>query len=280
MAKTPRRPPANSQKAILGVAAKLSDAFSGEDDCPDAAPMPPAVRDAILAAPESADSPEILAAIARVTDAAARNNAAILADRAAERRAASEVARESKWETSDAPQRHSRRELAELMRAPRWARAWERLRGLLGRPGGTLTAVIGPRGVGKTQFGTEAIRHYCLNLGRHGRYVKAVSFFAELRATWKPKGPETEEKVLNRFSRVPLLVIDALEERSEFEWEGRMLTEVLDDRYLGERDTLLFSNHTLEGFERAMGESVMSRIDETGTIIVCDWASFRQKGGA
>ena len=72
-------------------------------------------------------------------------------------------------------------------------------------------------------------------------------------------------------------MLDELQERGETPWEDRLLTHVIDRRYAAEKDTLLITNHSKEKFLESIGESVASRLVETGGIVNCSWASYRVK---
>ena len=47
-------------------------------------------------------------------------------------------------------------------------------------------------------------------------------------------------------------------------------------RYGAMKDTILISNQTPDVFQKAIGSSILSRLQETGAIIQCDWPSFRE----
>jgi DNA replication protein DnaC len=119
-----------------------------------------------------------------------------------------------------------------------------------------------------------AIREACRALVP-SRYAKAMDFFLEVRASFRKDGA-TELEVLQKFVRPRVLVVDALEEPAETPFEDRLLAHLLDRRYDDCKDTILISNQTPEDFDRAVGPSVVSRLNETGGKIVCNWGSFRE----
>jgi len=73
-----------------------------------------------------------------------------------------------------------------------------------------------------------------------------------------------------------MLVLDECHEISGTEWQGRILTLLIDGRYRERRDTILITNHAQEAFLASVGESVADRIAECGFFIQCDWPSFRR----
>lgn len=159
-----------------------------------------------------------------------------------------------------------------LDRSGEWAIAEKRITGKLGS--GCLIALVGSRGCGKTQLAVEAIRH-CANKGKRGRYCTATEFFMEVKATYGNES-RSEKNVLDEFSRPLLLVIDEIGQRSESEWENRLLFELLNRRYNALKDTLLISNQGVEEFTKSMGPSLISRMVETGGLIECKWPSYRK----
>jgi DNA replication protein DnaC len=140
---------------------------------------------------------------------------------------------------------------------------------------GTLIAFVGPRGTGKTQFAVEVIKRCCFN--RHEAfYCKVLEIFFDVRATYRSNNAGAGEmQALAKYMDPNLLVIDEAHERGESAFEDRILTYVVDKRYDAEKDTFLISNLTKEEFLTAIGPSIASRLQETGGIIVCDWASYR-----
>ena len=141
---------------------------------------------------------------------------------------------------------------------------------------GMLYALLGKRGTGKTQFGVCLIRYACRSLTT-AKYSVAMDFFMEIKATYKHNSSRTEDEVIVDFVRPSLLVLDEMHERGETEWENRLLTYMIDKRYTQMKDTLLISNQTLDVFQTTVGYSILSRLQETGAIITCDWPSFREE---
>ena len=140
---------------------------------------------------------------------------------------------------------------------------------------GTLVALIGPRGTGKTQLAVELIRRHVADSDKPWPvYARAIEIFMWLRESFGPAN-RTEAEAVRAFTAPKLLVIDEAHERGGSDWENRLLTYIIDVRYAEMRDTILVSNETLAGFKAAIGSSIYSRLTETGGVIVCDWPSFR-----
>jgi hypothetical protein len=54
-----------------------------------------------------------------------------------------------------------------------------------------------------------------------------------------------------------------------------LLFTLIDARYNDMKDTVLLDNNEPAQFEATMGPSIISRLNEAGGLIHCNWASFR-----
>jgi DNA replication protein DnaC len=141
------------------------------------------------------------------------------------------------------------------------------------RGSGFLVALVGIRGNGKTQMGVELIRANAES-GVKSRFCSAMEFFMEIKAGYR-NDSKAEKDVIADFCRPALLVLDEIGQRSESDWENRLLFEMINRRYNDMKDTLLISNQDETQIKAALGPSIISRINETGGLIRCEWESFR-----
>ena len=137
---------------------------------------------------------------------------------------------------------------------------------------GGIVAMIGPRGHGKTRFAAEAVRDVCPNASR---YTTAMQLFLRVRSSYAKTAEETEERIVQDLSKCPLLVIDETQERGNTEWEDRMLTHIIDARYGGILPTIIIANLTKGELVKALGDSITSRLMETGGIMEVNDTSHR-----
>jgi Cdc6-like AAA superfamily ATPase len=167
------------------------------------------------------------------------------------------------------PERHARK--TELAGAE-WHACFGTIRAKLQT--GFLFALIGTRGTGKTQMASELIRENSKR-SRASRFLLAMDIFLAIRSSYRKDATTDEARVVEEFCKPRLLVIDEIQERAETPFEDRILTHILNRRYNDEKDTLLLGNVTQDEFKKAMGPSIVSRLNETGGLISCDWPSYR-----
>lgn len=139
---------------------------------------------------------------------------------------------------------------------------------------GGIVALIGPRGTGKTQLAAEAMRNFSPETGT---YTTAMGLFLRIRASFGKANRESEDDIVQEMARTPLLVLDEIQERGNTPWEDRLLTHVLDRRYGGMRPTLVIANLTESGLIDCLGDSIISRLQETGGILEIAGPSHRIK---
>lgn len=138
---------------------------------------------------------------------------------------------------------------------------------------GFIAALVGGRGNGKTQLAVCAAASKCNT--QSVLYCTAMDFFIEIKSTFGRNDGDTERDVLSLYSRPSFLVIDEFDKRAATEWENNLLFYLIDRRYRAVKSTLVISNSTPTVFSESIGDSLVSRMNETGGIIICDWPSFR-----
>ena len=138
---------------------------------------------------------------------------------------------------------------------------------------GFLAALVGSRGNGKTQIAVELIRENAKQLVA-SKFCCTMEFFIDLKATFR-SDKESERDVIKSYQKPAFLVLDEIGQRSETEWENRLLFHLINQRYEDSKDTLIIANLEPEQLMAALGPSIASRMNETGGIINCTWPSFR-----
>jgi DNA replication protein DnaC len=170
--------------------------------------------------------------------------------------------------TAGFPERQSRMDRSALTGAA-WKSTGKSIASKIGE--GFLMALVGESGTGKTQMAIGLAGKYVASTFR---YVKTMTLFLQLRAAM---GNDCggELALVREHISPAFLVIDEAGERGGSEWEDRMLAYIIDERYATRKDTLLIANQKQDVFSRSVGPRIMSRLQETGGIVVCDWPSYR-----
>ena len=178
---------------------------------------------------------------------------------------------ETLWLESNAP----KRQLGTKAEASgEWGQTLGRLNAKLGT--GLFAVLTGKHGSGKTQLGVEMMRHQIDDRHKSAVFLSATEFFMQVKATYRADAQATEADVLTRYAKPALLVVDEIEKRGASEWENNLLFHLFNRRYNAVKDTLLISNLPEAELCHHLGPALVSRLNETGGVIKCNWASRRE----
>jgi DNA replication protein DnaC len=137
---------------------------------------------------------------------------------------------------------------------------------------GGIVALIGPRGTGKTRLACEAIRNYA---PESASYVTAMGLFLRIRSTFGKKAGESESDIERELTSARLLVLDEVQERGGSAWEDRLLTHIIDVRYGAMKPTIILANLLEDAIAAQLGDSIVSRMQETGGVLAITGPSHR-----
>jgi len=152
-----------------------------------------------------------------------------------------------------------------------------KLDGILSKLGtGSIFILLGSRGTGKTQLATAVARYVAETKSNRSKYVVLGDLFTAIKGTFKSGSADSENSILDSLTSAPLLVLDECHEITGTEWQGQILTRLIDARYREQMTSILITNHSKEAFIDAVGTSIADRIAECGYLIECDWPSFRR----
>lgn len=163
---------------------------------------------------------------------------------------------------------------------PQWLEKYNKLAALLDT--GFIIGIIGNNGLGKTQMAVNAVLATC-KAERQAKFCTAWDYFMDIKATFRPTSKLSEENVIDIYLKPSLLVIDEVHERSDSDWENLSLFHTVNKRYEELKDTILIGvfhdkddpKKAVDEFKKHVGNSISSRLRETGGVINCLWPSFR-----
>ena len=142
--------------------------------------------------------------------------------------------------------------------------------------GDCILILFGDRGPGKTQMATRWAFERGMKGKSVGRYIKTFDVLAKIKDSWGEKG-RSEADVLKSYQKTPFLVLDEFQERSDRDWDNRTLVNILDHRYDERLTTILIANlATKKDCIERIPASIISRAEEVGGLVPCDWPSYRQ----
>jgi len=175
-------------------------------------------------------------------------------------------------------------------------KVFREVRGICQLKQGSIVALVGNRGTGKTTIPIQIMRERAeywhkfynatsaerqgweapLDRGMYIKLLRLSSMFKPMFADFGTTQTVLPE-LLENWSRVPLLVIDELHEVDDLKTTYRFLTDLLDRRYGNKVPTVIISNHSGEQFTKTLNPSCLSRISQYGKIIECKWKSWRNR---
>ena len=141
---------------------------------------------------------------------------------------------------------------------------------------GTSLVFVGTYGAGKTHLACS-IAQEIMKKGYSALYVNTSKALRKVKDTWNGGG-EREQEAMNYFIRPDLLILDEIGLQHGSEAEKIILFEILNERYMQCKPTILISNLDIKDLKEYITERVIDRMRENGgQKIVFDWESNRGK---
>lgn len=137
-----------------------------------------------------------------------------------------------------------------------------------------IVMLCGNHGAGKTWIACAIARQFC-RMCRPALYARAIDFFIDIKSTFGAAAKENQREVENRYRRPHLLVLDEIHVRSDTPWENQVLMSMVDARYADQKSTILIGNLSADEMRTRLPPGVLSRSQDGGGFINCDWASLR-----
>ena len=135
--------------------------------------------------------------------------------------------------------------------------------------------MTGGVGTGKTMLCSALIES--LIPAKSCKIIKCIELVRSLKATWSRESLETEEKLIEAYSNMDLLIIDEIGVQFGSDTEKLFIFDIIDGRYENMLPTVLISNQSMEKIKGLIGERVVDRLrGGGGKLLVLDGGSLRE----
>jgi DNA replication protein DnaC len=152
------------------------------------------------------------------------------------------------------------------------------------REAGTSLILCGNTGAGKTHLAC-AIAYYIVNnhmkkLGDRDvrlsiKFIEALKAIRTVKQTYSSKD-KTEQDAIDELVAPDLLILDEVGVQFGSDAEKMILFEIMNERYLKMKPSIIISNLAVQALNEFIGERVIDRLKENnGRILVFDWNSKR-----
>lgn len=133
----------------------------------------------------------------------------------------------------------------------------------------------GGHGVGKTHL-VAAIANQLRVRDQPVLFMTAPDLLDRLRATFEPESQETFQRLFHFIGDVDVLILDDLGAHTSTPWVKEKLFQLLNQRYLERRPTVITSNRTAWDFE----ERIQSRLSDARVVdcLFIDAPDYRSHG--
>lgn len=140
---------------------------------------------------------------------------------------------------------------------------------------GSSMIFCGTTGTGKTHLACS-IANLIIRNGRTAVFMNVIKAIRQVKETWSKESDKKEQEAINWFLNPDLLILDEIGVQFGSESEKIILFEILNERYLNMKPTILISNLNPVALQEFISERVMDRMRENGGMILkFDWKSYR-----
>lgn len=130
----------------------------------------------------------------------------------------------------------------------------------------------GNPGTGKTLLASIAVNEACRGLSP-AFYTTEQKLYRMFREVLQH--PEKEARLVRTFAAYDFLAIDEMGRSAGTEYEARLLAELVDDRYRGNKSTMFCTNMDHDELTAYLGDNVIRRVAVSGRRARCDWPPFQ-----
>lgn len=139
--------------------------------------------------------------------------------------------------------------------------------------------LTGAPGTGKTHLAVsvlrELVRESKVKDRSDARFVPVPELLAEIRACYRDGGPD-ERDIMDKYSRLPYLVLDDLGAEKTTEWSITTLYLIIDRRYRGMLPTIVTTNLSLGQIADVLSDRISSRL-AAGKVITLKGEDYRTR---
>lgn len=134
--------------------------------------------------------------------------------------------------------------------------------------------MVGGVGTGKTLLASAGLdsivdKYRC-------EIIKVIDVVRELKSTWSKDSNQSEEKLIQYYCHLDLLILDEVGSQFGSDTEKLFIFDIIDGRYQDMKPTILISNLDIDGIKECIGERCVDRLREGGgSMIAFDWKSSR-----
>jgi DNA replication protein DnaC len=135
--------------------------------------------------------------------------------------------------------------------------------------------LCGNAGTGKTHLACSitknVIRKHCVS----AKFISVSEACRSVKETYNPKSAITERQAISKLTSPALLVLDEVGVQYGSDTEKNILFEIINARYENMRPTILISNLALPALTEYIGERILDRMKQGGTVLTFGWNSYR-----
>lgn len=140
--------------------------------------------------------------------------------------------------------------------------------------------LTGTYGSGKGHWVWSVTAAIAAKHGARCRVLKLSDLIREIRGSWRVKDADSEQRVLERYRKLDLLVIDEVSRHAFYGEATQHLYDLVDYRIEQRRPTILTSNEREEEIRAILGPAVFNRLEGHGYLVDFGQASWRSRQGA
>ena len=140
---------------------------------------------------------------------------------------------------------------------------------------GTSLVFTGGPGTGKTHLAAAIANSVIVRHLSSVAFGTVATFLRRIKSTYAKDSQSSEQRAIDELLRPELLVFDEVGVQVGSEHERLLMFEILNGRYQELRPTILISNLNTDALESLLGQRVMDRYRECGSVLAFDWQSHR-----